>query len=164
MSAAPLIHLLEEYVELHKHLLHSAHKKTDVLKKGDMEALKTIIQDEQKHIFLISQLEKKRSDVIAALFPRSSTAEEPPTLAACIERAAEPERSELKKRQEELSKAVRELKEANELNQQLVQQSLQFVHMTLDLLLPQTPEINYQNPHSAASGYESGRSLFDSKA
>jgi hypothetical protein len=57
---------------------------------------------------------------------------------------------------------ITELKERNQLNQQLIHQSLQFVHLTLDMLAPQPASINYGPPQQNAAPKRP--SMFDSKA
>ncbi|WP_027409283.1 flagellar protein FlgN [Anoxybacteroides tepidamans] len=164
MSAAQLIDLLGEYVRLHERLLESARTKTEVLKKGDMEALTAMIKEEQKQIAAVSQLEKERMQLMERIAQQSGHLGEELTLTACIEWVEEPKKSVLKRLQEELSAVVSELKNVNQLNQQLIQQSLQFVNMTLNFILPQPPEVNYRHPNSTSSSYENSRSIFDSKA
>lgn len=159
MSAAQFIDLLNKYVTVHRQLLQSGRAKTEALKKGDMERLTAIMKEEQKHVNVLHQLEKERTQLMEA----TGLSGNEWTFAACIERAEESEKSELQALQQELSAVVLELRDLNELNQQLIQQSLQFVHMTLDLILPQPPEVNYRHPN-AAPPHEKGRSIFDSKA
>ena len=57
---------------------------------------------------------------------------------------------------------LRELKDINELNQQLIQQSLQFVNLQLDLLLPN--ELDNYSKEQAGQEPMPKLSLFDSKA
>jgi flagellar biosynthesis/type III secretory pathway chaperone len=160
MSAKQLIELLEKHVKLHKGLLELATKKTEVLKKGDMEALTGIMKEEQKYIAAINQIERERTRVVEAMV----SGEDERTLTACILRTEGTERTILEKLRDELSVVISELKNINLLNQQLTQQSLQFVNMTLDMVMPQPRNMNYAAPNKVPNPYEGGRSLFDSKA
>jgi flagellar biosynthesis/type III secretory pathway chaperone len=160
LSAKLLIELLEKHVKLHKGLLELATKKTEVLKKGDMEALSGIMKQEQKYIAAINQVERERVRVVEAMV----SGEEERTLTACISRTEGPERTMLEKLRDDLTEVVSELKNINLLNQQLTEQSLQFVNVMLDMIMPQPPEVNYGAPNKATTSYEGGRSLFDSKA
>jgi hypothetical protein len=57
------------------------------------------------------------------------------------------------------------LKEANGLNRELTQQALQFVSLSLDMLMPQENFSNYQRPDQHQTQTEKRRrSLFDSQA
>jgi flagellar biosynthesis/type III secretory pathway chaperone len=165
LSAKLLIELLEKHVKLHKGLLELATKKTEVLKKGDMEALSGIMKQEQKYIAAINQVERERVQVVEAMVNAAGKREYERTLTTCIELAEESERTVLERLKNELSAVVSELKNINLLNQQLIQQSLQFVNMTLDIVIPQPQEVNYGRPNAATTPpYENSRSIFDSKA
>jgi flagellar biosynthesis/type III secretory pathway chaperone len=156
LSAKLLIKLLEKHVKLHKGLLELANKKTEVLKKGDMEALSGIMKEEQKYIAAINQVDRERIQVVEAMVSESNER----TLTTCISQTEGTERAMLEKLRDDLIAVVSELKNINLLNQQLTQQSLQFVTVMLDTLMPQPPEMNYGAPNKATTG----RSLFDSKA
>jgi flagellar biosynthesis/type III secretory pathway chaperone len=160
LSAKQLIELLEKHVKLHKGLLELANEKTEVLKKGDMEALSGIMKQEQKYIAAINQIERERVQVVEAMVSESSER----TLIACISQTEGTERAMLEKLRDELSAVISELKNINLLNQQLTQQSLQFVNMMLDMFMPRPQNMNYVAPNKATTPYEAGRSLFDSKA
>jgi flagellar biosynthesis/type III secretory pathway chaperone len=164
LSAKQLIELLEKHVKLHKGLLDLANKKTEVLKKGDMEVLSKMMKEEQKYIAAIKQIEKERILVVEKIISALGHTQTEPTLTACIELVEEPERSALERLRDNLVAVVTELKNINELNQQLLHQSLQFVNMTLDMIMPQPKEVNYRKPNIAPSSYEGSNSLFDSKA
>jgi flagellar biosynthesis/type III secretory pathway chaperone len=164
LSAKQLIELLEKHVKLHKGLLELANKKTEVLKKGDMQALSAIMKEEQKYIAAIKQIEKERIVAVEKIISALGNTQTEPTLTACIELVDEPERSALERLRNNLAAVVAELRNINELNQQLLQQSLQFVNMMLDMIMPQPKEMNYRKPNTAPSSYEESRSLFDSKA
>jgi flagellar biosynthesis/type III secretory pathway chaperone len=164
MSAQQLIELLEKHLKLHRSLLQLAYKKTEALKKGDMEALNNIIKEEQKHIAAINQIERERIRVVEAMVNAAGKSEHEWTLTTCIELAEKSERSVLQRLQDDLRTVVLELKHINQLNQQLTKQSLQFVNMMLDMIMPQPPEVNYKKPNMASASYGSSPSLFDSKA
>ncbi|QPA30717.1 flagellar protein FlgN [Thermaerobacillus caldiproteolyticus] len=164
MSAKPLIDLLEGLLKLHKGLLQLANKKTESLKKGDIEALTAIMKEEQKYIAAVKQIEKERILAVEKILSSLGHTQTEPTLTTCIELMEEPERSALEILRDKLLAVVAELRNINQLNQQLLQQSLQFVNMTLDMIMPKPQEVNYRKPNMAPSSYEGSRSLFDSKA
>ena len=82
LSVKQLIELLEKHVKLHKGLLELANKKTEVLKKGDMEALNEMVKEEQKYIAAIDRVEQERIRVVNAMIGEADE----PTLTACISR------------------------------------------------------------------------------
>lgn len=160
LSAKQLIEVLENHVKLHKGLLELANKKTEVLKKGDTEALNGIVKEEQKYIAAIGRVEQERIRVVHAMIGETDE----PTLTACILQTEGTERAMLEKLRDDLSAVLSELKNVNQLNEQLAKQSLQFVHVMLNMLMPQPKEVNYRKPNVASSAYDGGSSLFDSRA
>ncbi|THE12341.1 flagellar protein FlgN [Bacillus timonensis] len=160
MSAENLVVLLKKILTLHQNLLKLSERKTDILKKGDIDALNDQMKEEQKYILAIKQLENERIAVVNQLLgPRVQDK----TLSKCIEMASGPVRLELTGLHEELVKVTHDLKVLNELNQQLTHQSLQYVNMSLDMLLPQEQNAGYGNPAGTKEKKQT-RSMFDSKA
>lgn len=160
MSAENLVVLLKKILTLHQNLLTLSKRKTDILKKDDIDALNVQMKEEQKYILAIRQLENERIAIVDKLL--GSRVQEK-TLSKCIENVSEPVRTELTGLQEKLVKVVSDLKAVNELNQQLTHQSLQYVNMSLDMLLPQEQSVNYGNPAGTIEKKQT-RSMFDSKA
>lgn len=144
-----LIDLLEKQLALHKSLLRLARLKMDAVKKNDMDELNKIIREEQKHITAITILEKRR-----LTSSEGTVGERIPALPA-----EEREQAELLR--QDLSGILRELKDANELNGELIQQSFQVVQLQMDLLAP--PEAGIYSPNDEEDEPVSGP-IFDSKA
>jgi len=73
----------------------------------------------------------------------------------------EKEREKLAKTSTLLTEGITKLKHNEQLNQSLLEQSLQFVQVSLDLMNPSLKNMNYgKQPDS----YTTKRSVFDSKA
>lgn len=162
MSAKPLIEALEKILLLHKSLNKIAADKTDIIKKGDTEALNTLLKDEKKHIQAIQKYETERQKVSAEFLIKFGKKNNNPSISDCIEVASSSEKQRLEKLKTELYTQVKRLSETNKLNQELLQQSLQFVNLSLDLLMPDIDTYNYERPGQAQQ-YEDGRSIFNSK-
>ncbi|MFS0821617.1 flagellar protein FlgN [Bacillus sp. 1P02SD] len=160
MSAENLVVLLKKILTLHQNLLKLSEQKTDILKKGNIDALNDQMKEEQKYILAIKQLENERIVIVDKWL---GPLVQDKTLSKCIEMASESVRSELTGLQEELVKVTHDLKTANDLNQQLTYQSLQYVNMSLDMLLPQEQIAGYGNPAGTKEKKQT-RSMFDSKA
>lgn len=128
--------ILQQQIKLHKSLLELAKRKTAVIKENDLEQLNQLIKDEQKHIQAVGALETKRQQL---------TGDE-----------------DIQPEKEELLQVIIELKAVNELNQDLLTQSMQFVSLNLDLLMPQPDSINYSKEDNEDD--QPVRSMFDSQA
>ncbi|MFB6468936.1 flagellar protein FlgN [Cytobacillus sp. Hz8] len=159
MSAEKLLSSMEKLYKLHKSLYEIAVKKTDVIKKGDMDALNQILKDEQKHVAAIQMFEKERQQAAASLVPEK----ENPTVTDCYVLIGEIEQFRLAELANNLSELVFELKEQNFLNQQLIHQSLQFVNVSLNLLNPQPDAINYGPPAGSQKKEKNTQGMFNSR-
>lgn len=164
MSAEPLIQTLGKMLLLHKSLNQLAKQKTDILKTGDTDALNNLLKEEKKHIQAIQKIEadrQKASEEFLATFEQSNKSNT--TLTECISFANPMEKQKLNQLKSELQTQIIALKDQNELNQQLIKQSLQFVNLSLDLLMPEIDTYNYERPGQAYQ-FNEGRSIFNSKA
>lgn len=157
MSAQSIIQALDQLLKLHQNLNQLAAKKTSIIKEGNTDELTVLLIDEQKYVKNITQTEKVREQAVQAFMSGKMV-----TLDEVIEVAERQEAEELRRLKEELLTEVKKLKERNELNQQLLVTSLQFVNLTLDLLRPQDRNYNYDKTNQEP--IKKGQSMFDSKA
>lgn len=158
LSAQPLIEILEKLLKLHKSLYQIALEKTEVIKKGDIEALNLLMKNEQTHINAITMIDKEREKILSKLLPdREET-----TLTDCLPLFPESDKDKLASLQKKLTNQLDQLKSVNGLNQELLEQSLQYVYFNLDLFLPNDLE-NYSKDNDEEPPLPN-LSLFDSKA
>lgn len=162
MSADQLLIVMERLIEMHKSLLEIADKKTAIIEKGDIDALNTLVKEEQKLLPSLNKYEQVRHQVVRNFLTPYHVEEENYTITTCLEFLADPNKEKLSSLRDELIDIVQTLQKKNDLNSQLVHQSLQFVQMSLDMFYPKTPEFNYGPPKQ--SGPSSANSLFNRKA
>lgn len=161
MSAENLIRTLEKLLLLHQNLYKVALQKTTCLKSERIDELRELLKQEQKFVQASKQLEEERIRLTKLFLGR----EENLTLSACIEKATGEEKEKLQFFLNNFTETMDMLKGANRLNKELTLQSLQFVSLTLDMLMPQKNITNYNRPESTSKPVEKvRRSLFDSKA
>jgi flagellar biosynthesis/type III secretory pathway chaperone len=159
MSTTLLIETLERLYKLHSSLYEISKKKTEVIKNGGIESLNGIMKEENKHVHAINQLEEARGKTARQICPEI----ENPTVADCLQRLSGSEQERLLAAGEKLAVLLVELKEQNDLNQQLLHHSLQFVHYSLNLLRPQPAAINYAPPTKKTQN-NPAPGMFNSKA
>lgn len=166
MSVQSIVSTLEKLEKMHKSLLELSHAKTELVKKGDMEGLDTIIKNEQSHVAAIEVLEKQRLQMVTDyLRAKGFALADTPTVADVIEAAeTDNDRKQLEDVRNRLLEVIGDLTKQNELNQKLVFQSLQFVNMSLDMLRPQPEEINYSSKTVRSENVAPKKSMFDSQA
>ena len=161
-----MISILEALLENHKTLLLLSKEKVEVLKNKDVERFEKITFEEQALVRKIEQVEKERVQHMQQLYTASDS-ETPPTLFACIEQMSEgPEKEKIEELGAELIVVVGELVEQNDLNRQLIRDSLNYVNFSLDLVRPKKVASN----NYAATGKQgtasnsTPTSRFDSQA
>ena len=164
MSAAAIMKQLDQLIQLHKSLSKLASKKTEAIKTSDMETLNALLNDEQKHIKAIEQIENARQQEVVKILaahnmPSSDQFQDLLTV------ATEQEKAQLTAKREQLLQIIEDLKNQNNLNQQLIFHSLQYINISLDMLRPQHQQVafNYEKPANAKQR-TTHRAMFDSKA
>ncbi|HZH62647.1 MAG TPA: flagellar protein FlgN [Metabacillus sp.] len=153
-----LFDCLRKIVKLQKSLYQIALKKTDILKADDVEALGQLMKEEIKHIKAIEIIDKEREQLQSQLSSGEMTISE------LLQSSLIKNKEGLQNLQLKLVEQTQKLKELNELNQQLLQQSLNFINLNLDILLGQQESNNYTDDPSSSQDEGTSRSLFDSRA
>ena len=161
-----LIKILEEETGCYKLLRDMADNKKDVIIKGDLPSLQGITQREQEMAGLLLRLEKNRTSIIkdiALVTNQSNEAMTVHKLIGMLEGQAEQE--ELKVVSEKLIAEVIPLKEANDINEGLLKQSLEFVDFTMNAIQSSRTPITTNNYQRKGYGDApaGNRSFFDSK-
>ncbi|RFU68302.1 flagellar protein FlgN [Peribacillus saganii] len=162
MSVEQIRLTLEKLIKLHKDLISSAARKTEIVKKGDTQALNQLLIDEQKYVKAIENTENEREKAVEAFLKSKGQPEAASSINRIIELSSPTDAEDLTKLKDELLNEALKLKELNYLNQQLIYQSLQFVNTTLDMLQPQNQQFNYNNP--IKQNPQGSNSMFDSRA
>ncbi|MCM3196064.1 flagellar protein FlgN [Priestia megaterium] len=147
--------ILEKQVTLHKSLSVIVEEKTNFIIKQDVKALTASLQKEQSHIAAISALETKRIETMEKSGHAARSIEEIAGLFS--------EYSILIPFQKQLVDIIQGIKYANDLNNQLLTQSLQLIHTELDLLVPSKREDSFNYTKTNNKSFRSN-SIFNSKA
>ncbi|WP_273124384.1 flagellar protein FlgN [Bacillus weihaiensis] len=163
MVAGNLIHTLEKLLQLHQNLYQVALQKTDYLKENNVDKLKELLKKEQMFVQAIKQVEAERIQYTVEFLGT----EDEVTLSACIDKAEGDNKQKLEEIAREFASIMDKLKAINQLNRDLTNQALQFVSLSLDMLMPQQSISNYQRPDgkvSQAGDVKNRQSIFDSQA
>lgn len=161
-----IIEILERLIAEHERMLKLGNHKKEVLITGKIDELARIIQFESRCISTIQSLELEREKHVSLYLMQRGIRKETCYLSDLIELETSPDRKLVLARcQTQLGNLVNELQELNHLNQRLIEQSLEFVNMSLEEMTtpPEAPiyqneRRNIQNPYKATRGF------FDSKA
>jgi len=160
MSLTQVIRNLEKLLKEHQELHTLSLKKVDVIKTGDINALNSIMKEEQSFVARITMLENERQKEIQRLYPEQPNM----TLADLIQVASGTEKQRLEELHRELATVLNQLKEQNELNQQLIFNSLQFVNFSLNLFRPKNESYTYGPPVKKQQPSKDSSSVFNSQA
>ncbi|UOQ94401.1 flagellar protein FlgN [Halobacillus shinanisalinarum] len=156
-----IVDQMERLKQLHESLLTVSNNKTEALKSNDTEALQGILAQERKHVQAINSLEKKRLAVVAEWSVAAGFTHGDPTVSDILDVVEGAERERLQETYDSFIIVLADLKQQEVLNAELTKQSLQFIHVSLDLLQPSLSQMNYGKP-AGTEGQK--RPVFDSKA
>lgn len=166
MSIQPLLETIDKLQEAHEALLELAKVKTPVLVSNDIDQLNMIVNRENKWVRSIAEANQQRLQLVGTyLITRGYNPNPKITVSDLIKVIFKAEEKQaLSHAQQKLLATIKELKECNYINQQLIEQSLSFIDYSIDLVLG-APEddVVYQNPNLQAYGTKRP-GIFDTKA
>lgn len=163
MSIQPIIQSLEKLIDIHRTLLDISEEKTEWIKQGTAEKIQQVLIKERKHVRLLEKEEENRQLEAEKWAIEHGLPKEDVTITYLLDHMKNgTEKEELAEKSRELVEVISNLKQQESLNQMLLEQSMQFVQVSLDLLQPSIKNINYGNQKKDNKSYN--RSLFDSQA
>ena len=165
MSITAIVELLNEMTELHEELIQLSIKKRNVIMSNEVNELAAIVKKEAKLIKDISDLDQKRVVLVCEYMISRCYQPNPSITLSDFNKLifnAE-EKLQLLDARNNLEFKLKELKETNLTNKQLVELSLNFIDLSLDLLTGSfEQELIYRNPNQQ-HGTKRNSTMFDSK-
>ncbi|HZG15363.1 MAG TPA: flagellar protein FlgN [Candidatus Bathyarchaeia archaeon] len=160
-----LYETLENLLNLHKALYTLANEKKPVLIRGDADGLTKLTHQEKKLIKAIETTEAIRMELVRQVMAEKGIALREGTVTELIKSlTSAEEKQRLSHYRDELLRVVTALREANDLNQQLLEQSLSFIERSLDLFMDAPEEdFFYKNPLQVGNA-QVARSYINKKA
>lgn len=160
MSTQSIIAALQQLIEIHQDMIKLSEEKTEIIKEGSVEKLQKQLVREQKLIRLLEQAENNRQQEVISWYRQADRPLEEITITNILNVLEdEEERNALEEAAVQLANAVMKLKQQEQLNHSLLQQSMQFVQFSLNMINPTIENFNYGNQQTG-----NNRSVFDSKA
>src|SRR5699024_4923549 len=149
---------------VHQQILTLSREKTVYIKTGDMDGLSKLLIKERKLVQELTQIEAEREEIVERTFKDFQIDEAEKTVTVLLEHIEDKqEKSSLEQTVTELLENIIELRQSESLNKELIEQSMQFVQVSLDMLQPSERKINYQKDDQQEDHLPT-RSVFDSKA
>ncbi|WP_053070288.1 flagellar protein FlgN [Alkalihalobacillus pseudalcaliphilus] len=165
MSLTKVKNVLHELVEIHQKLLKLAIKKTDYIKKNEMKSLEQLVREETKWAQRLKVAEMVRMREVQAFLEGVNKPLLNPTMKDVLGTVGKEEAAELMQLQEQLLPLIIEMKRVNDHNKELLEESMSYIQLSMDLLSPQLTDMQYQRNQEAIPTYDNHtRSIFDSKA
>jgi flagellar biosynthesis/type III secretory pathway chaperone len=166
MSLQAVFEIMEKLIEAHQNLLDLAEQKKRALIQNDIGQLTAITNKESRLIKQVAELDQQRIHATGKFMLEKGYRPNPHVTISDLTKLIFKldEKKSLQALQQTLLQTINKLKAANELNRQLLEQSLAFVNYSLDLLLgPPEDEAVYRNPQQQGYGF-TRQGLFDSRA
>jgi flagellar biosynthesis/type III secretory pathway chaperone len=162
VSVQSIIEKLDNLTKIHHQLIVLSEEKTAVVKKGNVEQLQTILVKERKIIRQLEQAEENRQKEVVAWFLTHGLSPEDATVTNLLNQLNDDsEKEKLEDSAVQLTESIVKLKQQEQLNIALIQQSMQFVQLSIDLMSPSLKNMNYGKDNNQPT---MNRSVFDSKA
>lgn len=149
---------------MHEQLLTLSKDKTEAIKDSDNEKLVNHLTKERQVLQKIEQLERVREQLVDQHFTQLNIKTEDKTITELLKTIQDKnDKQILEESVAKLIQLIVSIRENEQLNSELLQQSMQFVQLSLEMIQPQAQSISYGNQ---AERKDSGqkRSVFDSKA
>lgn len=160
-----IIQSLSRLLEIQECLLKTAEEKIELLKNNDVEQLEKLLKKEEKEVDLLEKVEQERQLAVANFMKQHGIESEEDTLSSIVPYLNEEDKQLVQQLSEKLVQTMVELKEYNDLNEQLTKQSLYFVNAQLAAFSPETDSTYaYQHPNQKHKTQQRTQSIFDSKA
>jgi flagellar biosynthesis/type III secretory pathway chaperone len=163
----PLISTLEELIAIQEQLVEISQKKKDILIDGDIEKLSQLIAEESKLVRKMGKLEEERVFQVKEYLGRQGITSDEVTLSQLLSIIPSKEGKEtIQSLADKLQKTIGQLQQHNDLNSKLIQDSLDYINHSLEMMTDNSGEgMNYQRPAgSVKKNPSTGRSFFDTKA
>ncbi len=119
--------ILEQLVSEHDALLDLAKEKKTILIQNDMKRLSQIVKEEPVHLKRIEQLEQQRLERMGQVTMTEWLQDHPEDVASL----------------RRLLQTIGQLKRLNDLNAELLEQSLHYLDWHLQLLIPEADDFTY---------------------
>ncbi|GBG07190.1 hypothetical protein PAT3040_01738 [Paenibacillus agaridevorans] len=164
MSMTGMIEILQKQLNLYERLLVCEEEKKPLILANEVVKLNVLTQKEKLLTAQVDELETNRLLMTARHFKELGFRNRSGILSDLIKSVNHPEeKRQLMEMHESLTRVLTRLKQINEENQMLIQQSLDFVNFSISLMVEDPNEdVTYQHPMS--TNYGNKRNWYDSRA
>lgn len=153
-----LMSVLEQEHRVYENILRLSKQKTDIIVEGKVSELDNIVKLEQVLVTQISRIEDQREKLLSEILPDKKGI----NISELKDYADKEGKQKLEVFQKKLEKVINELRNANQLNAKLIQNSLEYIEFSLNIMSnADAVSNNYGN--SGNSSERERKNFFDMK-
>lgn len=155
--------IINKLIQVHQSLLTTSKKKTELVKLKQVDDLSPLLMEENKQLQLLEKTEQARLQIVTPFFEEHNVEEDNRTVTTLLKLINDAEeKAHLEEKMVTLTDLMIELKNQEQLNSELIQQSLQLIQLSLGMINPTIKNMNYGNQNTNYN--PTSQSMFDSKA
>jgi len=166
MPVQRLIEVMGKLNDTHEELVGLAERKRDALIKNQVDEVSAITNKETRLMRMVGELLQEQQAATVDFFrTKGFQPTREVTVTELSRIVTDPKQKEaLLAARDRLTEAIQILKKKNDLNQQLIEQSLEFINYSMNLVLGPDEEPTYKNPASRSYDTTKRSGFFDSRA
>lgn len=162
-QAEKIIEILNKEYAYYKDLLELSNKKKVIVVEGKVSELDNIVKVEQNMIFDLGQLEKLREQELQKLCGMLGV-DGKVNVSELNKHISQRSAEKLMELQKNLENTISELQNINNINGQLIQQSLDYIEYSVNMVTSTGPTNSvYSGSKGSDKGLENKKRLFDTK-
>jgi flagellar biosynthesis/type III secretory pathway chaperone len=156
-----LIEVLEKESSLYRDILALSRHKTNTIVEGKVGQLEQLTGVEQKMLLSIGGLERQREETVNELARFLGIPADQLNISLAVQKAGEGLKERLADLRDEITMTLKELKEVNDLNSDLIEKSLEYIDFSINLIAGCPSDVTYSD--KKGRGEDKGVSFFDQK-
>ena len=162
-EAEGLIDILKEEQGIYNEILKLANEKTDMIAQENIDSLEDISKREEKYVQEAKIIEYKREDKITEI-EKSLEIEKVSDISSLLKYLKDEDlKKQLEDTQMEFTNTLSQLKSINIINNTLIQDALEYIDLSLNLMTDARAEGTYGKGAEEAENIDQNKSLFDFK-
>ncbi len=156
-----LVEILEKESALYRDILDLSRHKTSTIVEGKVSQLEQLTGVEQRLLLNVGGLEQQREEVVDQLARLLDIPADELNISVAVEQAEDELKEKLIALKDEIENTLKDLKEVNDLNSELIKKSLEYIDFSINLIAGGPEDVTYDAKKGRDKG--EGASFFDQK-
>jgi hypothetical protein len=129
-----LIKVLDQEAKVYDDILKISKNKTNIIVEGKVAELENLVKIEQSLVFQMSRIETMRENLVDKISAQLNLKSGEVTISELLKHIKGSEADKLKECQTNMTKALNDLKQTNDVNSKLIKNSLDFINFSINLI------------------------------